>query len=422
MKSNKGLVVLISGIIFNLSIGVLYAWSIIKSALHDGDLQYEKAQASLPYTVAIVFFAIGLLVGGRIQDKIGPKKVITIGGLLVGLGLVVSSFILSSPIILAITFGVISGTGIGFGYGAVSPACLKWFHPSKKGLISGLVVGAFGFGAVIFAPLTQAILDSNDNDVAKTMLILGIGIAVISFIFAQFITNPPEGYTPKVPENYVPSEKSKNVEGNNYTAKEMVKTPQFYLMFLVLAFGSTVGLMVIGNMKDIFNLLFVEGVTIAGKTLTPEASVAITAATMVALLAVFNTLGRVLAGIISDKIGRVYTLMISATLQTIAMILLPQVGGLTFLILVSIAIGYTYGSYLSVIPSLTADNFGIKNYGGNYGIVYLSWGIAGVIAPIVASNLGINNPLTYYIAAGFSVFVLIVSIGLKVLGPVKPNK
>ncbi len=396
---SKKYLVLISGIIFNLSIGVLYSWSVIKSTLV-ADLGWTKSESTLPYTIAIFVFALGLLIGGRIQDKIGPKKVITTGGLLVGFGMIVSSFFIDSPSIVAITFGVISGVGIGFGYGAVSPCCLKWFHPSQKGLISGLVVGAFGLGAVIFSPLTGALLES--NDVSTTFLYLGIGIAIVSFIASQFISNPEEGYAAVNPKG-IEDESVKKVVPNNFTWKEMIKTPQFYLIFIIFAFGSSVGLMIIGNMSSIF-------------TDQVGTDAVITATIMVSLMSIFNAGGRVLSGIISDKLGRVNTLIITALLQGLAMLFFPSIDSVATIILGSIVIGYSYGSYLAVIPAFTADNYGLKNYGLNYGIIYLSWGFAGVIAPMIAASVGIES--AYTICAGLSFFVLAVALVLKKCGPV----
>ncbi len=400
MKSKKS-VVLISGILFNLSIGVLYSWSVVKSALKS-DLHWTANESVLPYTLAIVFFALGLLFGGKAQDKIGPKKVITVGGILVGLGLIVSSFLLNTPSLVAISFGVITGTGIGFGYGCVSPVCLKWFHPSQKGLISGLVVGAFGLGAVIISPVSKALLSS--VGVEKTFLYLGIVIMIICFIVSRFIVNPEPGYVPEEPKirEYKNAKKTNNVI--DYTSNEMLKTKQFYLIILIFAFGSSVGLMVIGNMADIFNSQV-------------GLDAAITATVMVSLLSIFNAGGRVIAGILSDKIGRVNTLIITAVIQTVAMLFFPSVDSLTKIIIGGILVGYTYGSYLSVMPAYAADNYGLKNYGNNYGIIYLGWGVAGILAPMLAANIGISN--AYYVCAGFSVFVLILCLALKKIGNVQ---
>ncbi len=401
MKSSNKYVVLIAGIVFNLSIGVLYSWSVMKYSLVN-DLNWTTSQSTLPYTIAIFVFALGLLIGGRIQDSVGPKKVIATGGLLVGFGMIISSFFIETPALVAVTFGGITGLGIGFGYGAVSPACLKWFHPTQKGLISGLVVGAFGLGAVIFSPLTSSLLES--YDVSTTFLILGIGIGIVSFITAQFISNPPEGYEPDNPKGGADQTEVKTIVPSDYTWKEMVKTKQFYLIFIIFTLGSSVGLMIIGNMSNIF-------IDQVGE------SAVFTATLMVSLLSIFNAGGRVLSGIISDKIGRVNTLIITALLQGLVMLYFPYIDSIPAIILGSMVIGYSYGSYLSVIPAFTADNYGLKNYGLNYGIIYLSWGFAGVIAPMIAASIGIEK--AYVVCAGLSFFVLVIALILKKIGSVE---
>jgi len=160
-KQKKAKVVLLAGVLFNLAIGVLYAWSVLKAKLTapiaEGGWAWTSQQAGFPYTIAIVCFALGLLIGGKIQDKIGPRWVVTAGGIFVGLGLIISGIIGNNPMGVAVSFGAITGMGIGMGYGCVSPPALKWFHPSKKGLVSGLIVGGFGLAAVYFAPLTNAL-------------------------------------------------------------------------------------------------------------------------------------------------------------------------------------------------------------------------------------------------------------------------
>ena len=190
--NGKANLVLISGVLFNLSIGVLYAWSVMKSALtlpvDGGGFGWTSAQAGLPYTVAIVLFSLGVLIGGIIQDKIGPRLVITAGGFLVGLGLILSSVVGNSVAGITTTFGILTGLGIGLGYGCVSPCALKWFHPSKKGMVAGLVVGGFGLGAVYLAPLTQYLITS--FGISKTFLILGTFTIVVAVLLAQFIRNP----------------------------------------------------------------------------------------------------------------------------------------------------------------------------------------------------------------------------------------
>jgi len=198
----QGSIVLIACILFNLIIQVLYVWSLLKVEMMSegsGGWGWTSQQAGLPYTLVLIFFAVGVLIGGRIQDKIGPRWVATAGGIMVGLGMVISGLVGENPVGVAIAFGVITGLGIGFGYGSVLPASLKWFHPSKKGLIGGLVLGGFGLATIHYAFTTSALLDT--FGVERTMLYIGIAVAVLSALVAQFVKNPPPGYVPAVPES-----------------------------------------------------------------------------------------------------------------------------------------------------------------------------------------------------------------------------
>lgn len=389
MSNNKRYIVLVFAIIYNLSIGVLYSWSIVKSSLVS-ELGWSAKASTLPYTIAIVSFALSLFIGGMIQDKYGPKNVVTVGGLLVGLGMIISSFLIGNSTFVAIAFGIISGVGIGLGYSAVTPACLKWFSPSKKGLISGIVVGACGLSALIFSPLTQYILDN--QGVSNVFLNLGIGILIVSVISARFIDNPPKGYI------VANSNTTKTENQNNLKWNQMMKTKHFYAIFIIYAFGATVGLMIIGNMKDIF-LNQVGSDTV------------MSAAILVSLISIFNAFGRIAAGLLSDRIGRVNTLLITAVLQFLIMVYFPYVNSEMKIVFAALIIGYTYGSYLSVIPAYCADLYGMKWYGRNYGIIYLAWGVAGIIAPMLAAAFGLD--IAYTISAVLSFIVFTVVLFLK---------
>jgi MFS family permease len=395
----KANIILMACVLFNLSIGVLYAWSVIKKKLTDsviaGGWEWTSSQAGLPYTLAILFLALGVLVGGRIQDKIGPRWVLTCGGALAGLGMILSGLVGNSPTGIAICFGIISGTGIGFGYGCATPPALKWFHPSKKGLVSGLIVGGFGIAAVYLAPLANTLLGS--LGIEKTLMILGLATLIISVPIAQFVKNPPAGYTPPTPETLKQSV-AKNAPAADFIMSEMIKTQRFYLMFIMFLVSSSVGLMMIGNMSKI-----------------AYTQIGITApailAGVVAFLAITNTFGRILGGMMSDKIGPINALFVVFTLQALNMLGFMVYGNLAMLALGVIVVGFSYGTLLSVFPAISVDQFGLKNYGGNYGILFLSWGLAGAAAPMMADyfyDLHGNFNTAYIICAimmGALVFV-----------------
>jgi MFS family permease len=402
-KQKKANVVLIAGIFFNLAIGVLYAWSVLKAKmtapLAQGGFEWTSTQAGLPYTIAIVCFALGLLIGGKIQDKIGPRWVVTAGGILVGLGMILSGIVGNNPVGVAVCFGGITGFGIGFGYGCVSPPALKWFHPSKKGLVSGLIVGGFGLAAVYFAPLTNWLLAN--FGIEKTMMFLGAGILVAGTIIAQFIKNPPPGYVPPAAGNI--EQAAASSVPVDYTTKEMLATKRFYLMFVMFLLSASIGLMVIGNITKIASTQV--HITETGLL-----------AMLVSFLAITNTFGRVLGGIMSDKIGRVNALFVVSVLQLLNMIGFMYYQSLPMLAVGIILIGFCYGTLLSVFPALTADQYGLKNYGGNYGILYLSWGLSGVLAPLMSDYIYDTTGkfiIAYMICAGMLAVVIVATYLLK---------
>ncbi|MCL2819593.1 MAG: OFA family MFS transporter [Oscillospiraceae bacterium] len=399
----EAVTVLVSGILFNLSIQVLYVWSLLKAALMKpepgGGWGWTSGQAGLPYTLAIIFFAVGVLIGGRVQDKTGPRIVATAGGIMVGLGLVISGLAGDSPLGAAVGYGVITGLGIGFGYGSVLPACLKWFHPSKKGLIGGLVLGGFGLASVHYAFITT-FLRSNYG-IQETFIILGIAVTVISVLAAQFIKNPKPEYIPASPGKGEDKQAlSPSLASVDFGWREMLKTKRFYLIFILFLFSASMGLMIIGNLARISSL---------------QAGVS-NAAFLISLVAVVNALGRIIGGFLSDKIGRVNTLFIAIILQMLNMAGFIFYQCVTEVTMGFIIAGLCFGAFLAVFPALTADQYGLKNYGVNYGIVYLAYGLAGTVAPVIADYFYMQNgnfTTAYIICAVLMGCMLAVNLILK---------
>ena len=370
--------VLAAGILFNLSIQVLYVWSLLKDVMMTpgagGGWGWTSQEAGLPYTLAIIFFAVGVLIGGRVQDKVGPRWVATVGGAMVGSGLIITGLVGENPIGATVGYGIVTGMGIGFGYGSVLPACLKWFHPGKKGLIGGLVLGGFGLASVHYAFITTGLLDA--LGIQNTFIYIGGAVVLISIAAAQFVKNPPVEYIPVIlGDNEPKPEITSQKKAIDYEWKNMLKTKRFYIIFILFLFSSSMGLMIIGNMARIANL---------------QAGVA-NAALLISLVAVMNALGRILGGLLSDKIGRTNTLFIAIILQMLNMIGFVFYQNTVALTLGFILTGLCFGTFLAVFPALTADQYGLKNYGVNYGIVYLAYGLAGTAAPVIADYFYARN-------------------------------
>lgn len=390
--NSKGWTVLFAGTGVNLALGVLYTWSVFSQALTE-QLHWTKTQATLPYSVACIVFAIMMVPAGRLQDKYGPRLVITLGGALTGIGMIIGG-LTNSLTALVIGFGVLVGTGMGLGYSSATPAAVKWFPPHKKGMVTGLVVAGFGLASVYIAPLTRTLISS--FGVSQTFVIEGIGFLVVIIILAQFIKNPPPGY---VPEGMLPASSAKSGANNHqYEWHEMIKTPQFFLLWLMFAFGSSAGLMIIGQLAKIANVQ----VHVAWGFI------------FVALLAIFNASGRVVAGIVSDMIGRTRTMLIVFLFQALVMFLFIQASTVPLMALAAAATGFNYGALLSLFPTTTFDYFGTKNGGVNYGLVFTAWGAGGLMGPLLAGRV-IDATGTFGTAYTVSAILCLAAAGLSLI-------
>jgi len=368
--SNKGWQVVSAGTGINLALGVLYAWSIfkgaIKASIEKGGpdaFQWSLSSINDPYALCCLFFAFSMIIAGKCQDKIGPARTALIGGVLVGLGFSLMSY--SNSYAAWVTgFGVLAGSGFGFGYSAATPPALKWFSSKKTGLIAGIVVAGFGLAPVIIAPLATYLLGA--YGIQKAMLFLAAGFAVVVCGLSFFLVNPPKGFVPeeaalKAGETQAPAKKSVH----DASVSEMLRSPKFYLLWATFFIGAGAGLMVIGS--------------VAGLAKHSMGSMAFVA---VAIMAVGNASGRVVAGVLSDKIGRRSTLTIMLSFQAILMFAAVPVvgsGSAALLVLLASFIGFNYGSNLTLFPSFAKDFWGFKNYGLNYGVLFSAWGVGGFV-------------------------------------------
>lgn len=354
-KIDKAMRILLAGFCINLCLGILYAWSVFNKALVT-DFGWSAADASSPYAIATIAFSVCLLVAGILQDRMGPRNILILGTTLTGLGMIASGFA-SSVLMLNLTFGVMTGAGIGFGYACLSPSAMKWFHPSKKGMVNGLIAAGFGLAAIYLAPLTSALI--THLGIQTSFMILGAGVLAIAVPLACTINNPPAGYVPAEPKLKAGQEAKVVAKVANLSWKAMLKTPQFYALWLMYALAASVGLMIIGNITNIASV----------QANLPNAVY------LASILAIFNSGGRVAAGILSDKIGGVRTLLLAFLLQGGNMVLFATFDSEFTLIIGTAIAAVGYGTLLAVFPSITAEFYGLKNYGTNYGVLYTSWGI-----------------------------------------------
>ncbi len=394
----RGWTVTIAGMGLNLALGILYAWSVFSKQLGEtvakGGFGWTKTQATMPYTIAIACFALMMIPAGRLQDRLGPRVVASAGGVLTGVGLVVASFATPAAIWPAVVgFGLLAGTGFGLGYAAATPAAVKWFPPEKKGLITGLVVAGFGIAPVYIAPLSKHLLAT--YGVASSFRVLGLAFLVTATAFAQLIRNPekPAGSARKPDASKPPARPDR-------TWREMVKTRAFYLLYAEYVCAATAGLMIIGHMAKIVAVQ-------SGNTIQ-------IGFIFVALLAIFNASGRIIAGVISDYIGRVVTIALVCVAQATAMFFFSSFATIGSFVIGAAIVGFSYGACLSLFPATTADYWGTKNMGMNYGILFTAWGVGGVLGPTLAGKIA-DATGSYAGAYHFAGILLCVAVTLAML-------
>jgi OFA family oxalate/formate antiporter-like MFS transporter len=401
LNKNLGWRVTFAGMGINLALGILYTWSVISKGI-PAEWNWSETEKSLPYMFACLIFSLVMVPAGRMQDKIGPRIVATIGGILVGVGLMIASRT-TSPVGYLIGFGVLAGSGFGFGYASSTPPAVKWFGPKKTGMIAGIVVSGFGLASVYTAPLSDFLIKT--YSLPSAAMILGIAFLVIVVVLAQFMTPPPAGY---VPAGAAPAPLAgAAVKKDNFTPGEMLSTPQFYLMWFMFACGSGAGLMVIAKLAAIV------------KT---QAAIDL-GYLLVAVLAIGNGAGRIAAGMLSDKIGRKGTLFICFVVQAVAIILLSMTKQGTLLAtvpvlsLLSALIGANYGANLCLFPSLTKDYYGLKNFGVNYGLVFTSWGVGGFMLAFLAGKMYDIHKSFSYAYYGACILLVLAAITVFMLKP-----
>lgn len=415
----KAWTVTFAGTAINLCLGVLYAWSVWKSALlppkghvageimtgmNQGWVYLSDAQATMSYAVCGLMFALFMIPGGRIQDKYGAKVGATVGGLCLALGCIVAG-LMKSYMGLVLGFGILGGMGMGIGYAAPTPAAVKWFGPHKRGLIVGLVVGGYGGAAIYIAPLAKWLLDA--HGISGSFIALGIGFAVVVIIAGQLLAWPPEGYVPPGPPVTASAAKKPALTTVDWTAAQMVKTLQFFALVFMFMGTSQSGLLVIANAAPMLS-----------KTAAAIAFFAANAWILAAYGGLINASGRIGTGLYSDKIGRSNAYAINCAVSAVCLFLMPAImkSGSVILLFLAVGIAYwQYGGGLALMPAYTADYFGPKNLGFNYGLVFIGWGLAFFVpqaAGYIKDATG-SLDMAFYISGVFLVVAVVVSRLIK---------
>jgi OFA family oxalate/formate antiporter-like MFS transporter len=355
--------VVVGGVSMNLALGSLYAWSVFVLPL-EKEFGWTRAQTSRVYTIAVVTFAVSFILAGRIQDKLGPRPCAFLGAVLVSLGFFLVS-LTSSLWFLYVVFGVLVGAGNGFGYSTPMPVASKWF-PDKRGLVVGLMVGGYGAGSAIIGPIASSLIESVGW--RPTFRLLGAAFFVMGMIGTWLLTNPPEGYRPA---GWTPAATA--LQRRDFSTAEMMRTPQFYQLWLAYCLGTTAGQMAISQL-----IPFARSAGLGAAVATLALPVTATG----------NAGGRILSGWLSDSLGRLTTLRVMVLASAIAMpaLFVWRQQAVLFFVLAAV-VYWCYGTQLSVFASTTADFYGTRNLGLNYGILFTAWGAAGILGPSIGGRV-----------------------------------
>jgi OFA family oxalate/formate antiporter-like MFS transporter len=406
---SRGFVVL-GAILIQLALGAIYAWSVFTpSLIHDG---WSKADTQWVFSVGLVSFAVVMVMAGRKLNTWGPQKLTIIGGIVLGLGYFLAGVIGTTDFIpLLILIGLVGGAGIGLAYVVPIAVGMRWF-PDKKGMITGLAVAGFGFGAMLWVKLAGSWGHLIDNlGLSSTFMLYGAAYALMVIIGGIWMKYPPEGWLPEGFEEKTTSPESGIKDKIEFSYQEMFKTPQFYLIFLTFVFSAGAGLMSIGLMK----LYPMEALQAKGLSATEASAIAGTA--MAVFFSLANGLGRIIWGLISDKIGRKTAIIIMTAIQGIVVILFTYMAGDEVLLYVGATlIGFNFGGNFALFPTITADTFGNKNVGMNYPFVFLAYGLGGLLGPILGGKLGDMGNFSL----AFTISGVAVLLGTLLIIMVKP--
>lgn len=392
----------VAAVVMQICLGAAYGWSVFVKPLIAQE-HWQLTQVSLTFTLAILFLGVGTVIGGLWQDRVGPRRVATVAGVIYGIGYLIAGFAAKGHSLagLYLGYGVISGIGMGMGYITPVATLVKWF-PDRRGLMTGVAVAGYGAGALIFSPIAARLIQT--SGVPATFWIFGIVYLILVTAAGQFYANPPQGY---VPSGWSPtSAVQKTATKIDFTVTQAMGTWQFWLLWAMLFLNVSAGIMIISQASPMAQQLV---------GMSPLA-----AAGMVGLISIFNGAGRVFWAWVSDLIGRAPVYFLLYAIQAIIFFALTSVHNITVFSLMFAVIGLCYGGGFGTMPSFTADFFGAKYMGGIYGWILLAWGAAAVPSPILIAHVR-QNTGSYGTAIHIIAVILICSLVLPILARYRPR-
>ena len=386
IKYNKRWVYIVLGIIFMMFLGTVYSYSVFRVAL-EKEFMIGAAESGMPYMVALAFYALFMFLTGKYIEKFEAKKILLLGGLLVSLGWILSSFV-TNIFLLTITYGCISGAGVGIAYGVPMSVIAKWF-PDKKGIAVGLILIGFGLSPLVTAPIARSLVES--YGVMKTFFILGVSFAVLLPILAIAFKYPSDEEA--LVFNIKVNKSAQN--SPDLTLKQMIRTKSFKGVYLNFIIGTMIGLMVVGMTINVGLDYFQLDSSTVTRTM--------------AIFAIFNGVGRPTFGWVTDRYSSRKAMIISYFLIMSSAMGLVTLGNHSFVYILTFSVlWFNLGGWLAIVPTSTLKLYGIKNNSQNYGLMFTAYGI-GAIAGVSTSGL----ILDYY--ANYD-YVFYYIIGLCMVG------
>ncbi|MCC6857732.1 MAG: OFA family MFS transporter [Bryobacterales bacterium] len=376
-----------AAVVMQVLLGVLYSWSIFRgplAQLHG----WSKAETIAPYRYSLLAFAAGMILAGFWQDRKGPRVVASAGGFLLALGCLLAAWIGGTVNGLVLAYGIVAGVGVGFAYVTPIATCIKWF-PDKRGMIVGLAVMGFGAGPLVFGPLLEALIGDDPSRFAVTIPRTFLILAAIFFVgvigAAQFYRVPPPGWKPA---GWVPP--PGRMARGDLSSRGMLGTWQFYALWLIYFLGTSVGLTAIGEATPQLQEM-------------ARTSAVMSAGAALGVMSIFNGLGRLGWGSVSDRLGRKATILAMFAVSLLACVGFLRTASSFWMLLAGLCLAaFAYGGYLALMPSFTADYYGPKYVGANYGLLFSAWGVCGFLVPGYFAGIMDRARLAGDLASGYS--------------------
>ncbi len=421
--------IVVASVLINTALGVRHAWSVFGSPLA-ATFHWDPLTTTAPLIVSTIAFAVLMIPAGGWTDRFGPLPVGLAGGILMGLGFMLAGLAPQGPqdaalawVWVMLTYGVMTGAATALAYAVAVATCIQWF-PDRRGLVTGLCVFGFGFSTVLFAPLANTMI--LQSSVWNTFFELGIVFALMIIAGSVLLTRPPNGWRPPHAQSTIGAASAEL--GRSRSPQEILRMRETFLLILMFACSTASGLMVISFAKEFLDSIqfnhvalsqglgWIGAIPLIGFNVFSGRAAELSAAA-VGWLGLWNALGRLFVGWVSDRIGRRLAMLANFALTALAMLLTPWFTGNAWTMLaMCLLIGLTFGGTLTIFPAITADWFGTRHAGANYGIIFLGWGLGGVIRPVVG-DLGLQALGSYQggfmFAAALGVLATLLAIAVQ---------